>query len=81
MSEKVVLLTGACGLIGESLVNGLKKENYKLVLIDNNKAKVEELKTKFSEENFLILNADILNKNSLELCINKAHKKFGKIAG
>ena len=79
MANKVVLITGACGLIGESLVVGLKNENYKLVLIDNNKEKMENLKSKINNESFLFLNSDILVKGSLESCIEKAHKRFGKI--
>ena len=69
MANKVVLITGACGLIGESLVVGLKNENYKLVLIDNNKEKMENLKSKINNESFLFLDSDILVKGSLESCI------------
>ena len=79
MSNKVVLITGACGLIGESLLFGLKKENYKLVIIDNNQEKIEELKTKLCYESYLFLNKDILINDSIELCIEEAHKKFGRI--
>ena len=79
MVSQVVLITGACGLIGESLVLGLKNKNYKLILIDNNKEKLENLKSKINNEDFLFLNSDILVKGSIENCIDKAHKKFGKI--
>ena len=79
MDNKVVLITGACGLIGESLVIGLKNKNYKLVLIDNNKEKMENLKSKINNEGFLFLNTDILVNGSIDSCIEKAHKKFGKI--
>ncbi len=81
MAKKVVLITGACGLIGESLVLGLKNENYKLILIDNNKEKMENLKSKINNESFLFLNSDILLRGSIEYCIEKANKKFGRIDG
>ncbi len=79
MKEEVILITGACGLIGESIVFGLKNENYKLVCIDNNKKNMEKLKLKFSDKNSLFLTSNILIKESLDLCIEKAHNKFGRI--
>lgn len=79
MGNKVILITGACGLIGESLVMGLINENYNLVLIDNNEEKMENFKSKLNNENLLFINSNILIKDSIEECIEKAHKKFGKI--
>ena len=40
---------------------------------------MDDLKSKINNERFLFLNSDILVKGSLESCIEKAHKKFGKI--
>ncbi len=79
MDDQVILISGCCGLIGQSLVFGLNNEKYKLVLIDSNKEKIDNLKTKLNNTNILFLNKDILINDSIEQCIGEAHKKFGRI--
>ena len=74
MRKEVILITGAAGLIGQSLVIGLKKENYKLVLIDNNEEKMSDLRLRINSDNLLFIDRDILCKNTIDSCIEEAHE-------
>ena len=44
-NQKVVLISGACGIIGSSIAEDLNKKGYRLVLIDKN---LESLRLLFS---------------------------------
>ncbi|OUL43740.1 short-chain dehydrogenase [Prochlorococcus sp. HOT_208_60] len=79
MKNEVILITGASGLIGKLLAYGLLQENYKLVLIDNDFDGMQRLKEKLKQEKILFLISDILIEDSLEKCIDEAHKRFGRI--
>ena len=79
MKNEVILITGASGLIGKLLAYGLFQENYKLVLIDNDFDGMQRLKEKLKQEKILFLISDILIEDSLEKCIDEAHKRFGRI--
>ena len=79
MRKEVILITGAAGLIGQALVIGLNKENYKLVLIDNNEEKMSDLRLRINNDNLLFIIRDILCKDTIDSCIEEAHEKFGRI--
>ena len=84
VNGKVILLTGATGLIGSEIGIMLIKNNAKIIFadIDNSALKKleQELENKnFVNENYLFINMDISNEKSIERGIKKIMTKFGKI--
>ncbi len=45
-NQKTIIITGACGIIGSGILKGLISEQYNLILVDNNRKKIEELSKK-----------------------------------
>ncbi|MFN0276209.1 MAG: SDR family oxidoreductase [Chitinophagales bacterium] len=83
IENKVVLITGAFGLIGKTISLAFLQQGAKVILADvdvRKKSKVEsELKTFASSKDFLICITDITNPLACKRCIEAAVKKFKKI--
>lgn len=82
MSDRVVILTGAAGLLGQQYAKGLSEFGANVVLadIDYSKCKkiAEELSAKYSVDP-LPIKLDITNKNSIRKSISVILKKYNKI--
>jgi NAD(P)-dependent dehydrogenase (short-subunit alcohol dehydrogenase family) len=82
LSEKVVFLTGAAGLLGTQYATALSSAGANVVLADINYTKCKkienELKKKYNASPFSI-KMDISNKKSIDNAITKVMKKFSKI--
>ena len=82
LSEKVVFLTGAAGILGTQYATALSNAGANVVLADINYKqckKIEiELKKEFDVTPFS-LKMDISNKKSIDSGISKVLKKFSKI--
>ena len=82
LSEKVVFLTGAAGLLGTQYANALSNAGANVVLADINYSKCKkiekELKEKYEVTPFSI-KMDISNKKSINLAVKKVMTKFSKI--
>lgn len=80
---KVILLTGAFGLIGKEIGNSLIEQGAKVVFADLNEqaqpAIQEKLLEKFSSEQFLITSLDITSTTSIERCLQEVLQKYGRI--
>ncbi len=83
ITDKVVLITGAYGLIGKAISKIFLEEGAKVVLADIDTSKKEsvynEVLSLSSEHDFLIHDLDITNTSSCQNCISQAIAKFGKI--
>ena len=82
IENKVVLITGAFGLIGKTISINFLHQGAKVILADIDQTKAEniseELKT-LNPLNYLIIPLDITNENSCEKALEESVKKFGKI--
>ena len=78
-NQKTIIITGACGIIGSGILKGLISEQYNLILVDNNRKKIEELSKKIISKKILFVEANILKKHEIDLCIKKGLDKFGGI--
>ena len=78
-NQKTIIITGACGIIGSGILKGLILEQYNLILVDNNRKKIEELSKKIISKKILFVEANILKKHEIDLCIKKGLDKFGEI--
>ena len=47
-SDKLVVITGACGAIASSFINPLLTKGYKLLLADFNSDQINQYKSKYS---------------------------------
>lgn len=76
--DKVVLIVGATGGIGEVVSRRLSEENAKLILFSRNSKKLDELEKSLSSESIKIV-GDATNGNDLENAVKLGIEKYGKI--
>lgn len=81
IKEKVVIITGGCGILGSDMSQYLAKQGAKVVILDRVKDKGEELAAKIKSEggDALFLVTDVLNKETLEQNRDEIIKVYGKI--
>lgn len=83
LTQKVVVITGGAGLIGQEFVKAVVENNGVAVIADINKEIGENVKNALSDQlqtsaiDFVQL--DITAKASLQECIEKINSKYGKI--
>lgn len=82
MTDKVVIITGAAGLLGSQYAEGLSQAGANVVLVDKNYAGcmkiAKSLRKKYSTSP-LAIKLDLTNKNSIKNMVLKTVKKFSKI--
>ena len=74
LENKNIILTGATGGIGSSIVEILVSLNAKVLITGTNQKKLEELENKF--KNIIAINQDISSHNELEEFINQCNLKL-----
>ncbi len=83
INGKVVVMTGACGVLGSTIVKYFAEQGCKVVLLDLERAReigeklVEEIKNDGGEAVFFPTN--VLDKATLEHNYEQIHEKYGKI--
>lgn len=79
VSNKVICLTGASGLIGNTIAKTISANGAKLILGDLNAKKLRENFSDFSPENTLLVPLDITDQSSISALIDEARAKYGRI--
>lgn len=83
LKDKVILVTGAFGLIGKEISEHFLNEGANVVLADNNESLIEvrrmELTNTFPTSQFLVTGLDITDENSAERAIQKTVDMFGRL--
>ena len=81
-SNRVVVITGAAGLLGTEYANGFSQAGANVVLADKNFIKCKklaiELEKKFGVKP-LAVNLDVTNPKSIKKMVEQVMKKFSKI--
>ena len=81
LKDKVVVVTGATGVLGEAFINGLCSAEASIVVIGRNediaKQRVEEVINAGCKAIYII--ADVLNEQDLIEANSKILKEFGRI--
>ncbi len=79
--DKVIIITGATGGIGAEAARTFAKRGAKLVLVDLDLKKLEELKDelKLNDNRVLIKACDVRNESLVKDYVNAAILKFKKI--
>lgn len=82
--EKVIVITGAVGLIGRAFCKSLLADGYRLVIADINKGALDSFSETLTADghfNFVICEFDATFKESVESLLQTALKAFGRIDG
>ena len=76
LENKNIILTGATGGIGNSIIDTLFSLKANVVITGTNEKKLEELKQKY--KNIISIKQDISVHNELEAFIDKCHSELGE---
>lgn len=76
--KKIVLITGATGVIGSCLAEHFAKAGYKLILSGRSKDKLNKLGKKIKGD-VLVYPADMAKRNDIKKLIDFVKKKVGKL--
>src|SRR6476619_934167 len=83
LNDRVMVVTGATGILGESFIEGLKQSGAKIALLGRNeeigRARMESLNALGGDT--LFIKADVLNKGDLEAARVAILQKWGRIDG
>lgn len=83
LKNKVVVITGGAGLIGQEFVKAVIEQNGIAIIADINQEIGKKVKKQLSKEldtkNIDFVKLDITSKESLKKCINQLDKNYGKI--
>jgi NAD(P)-dependent dehydrogenase (short-subunit alcohol dehydrogenase family) len=83
LKNKVVVITGGAGLIGQEFVRAVVENESVAIIADINEKKGLDIKKKLSEElnseNIDFVKVDITSKESINKCIDYIDKKYKKI--
>jgi NAD(P)-dependent dehydrogenase (short-subunit alcohol dehydrogenase family) len=79
LSDNVVIVTGGAGRIGSAISRKIIECGGSVVLVDINDKQINLLRTEFGSNLCLALNIDVSNEEGVNLVIEKAVSKFGRI--
>jgi len=81
MKDKVVLITGGAGGIGQATAKKFLNHGAKVVLVDINEESLKKVKENLpkNDENIKIIQADVTNEADVEKYVKKTVDTFGKI--
>ena len=79
INDRVILVTGADGLIGRTISEAFLQQGAKVVLADIKHHDSRELVSTFSDEQFLVQHLDITNEESCAQAVAATVEKFGRI--
>ena len=80
IKDKVIIVTGGCGILGKSIANYLAEQGAKIVILDRVEEIGKELEAELSQKTeAMFLVTDVLNKEILEENKKAILERFGTI--
>lgn len=79
LENKVVVITGGCGLIGRSFVQAVQAGGGTAVAADINEQQLQELQTSTPSDKLFTVKIDITSQESILAAIDTIQKKYGRI--
>lgn len=83
LKDKVIVVTGGAGLIGQEFIKAIVEQNGKAIIADINETLGIEIKEKLSKEkeseNIDFIKLDITSKDSLQNAIEYIDTKYGRV--
>ncbi len=80
IKDKVIIITGATGLLGQVYVKSLSELGSKIVGVDINEEALDNLEKQVNE-NVLLIKADITNEDQVKNILRKTIERFEKVDG
>ena len=79
LQDKVVVITGAAGVICAHLASAIAQSGAKVAILDRDLAKAQEVAAEVRSQGYLAegFEANVLVKDSLETCHQQVLEKFG----
>ncbi len=77
--NNTVIVTGAGGLLGNSFISKLIKNNFNIVALDSNNKSLHLLKKKYDSSKFYSIKVNLLNEKDLIKTKKNILKKYGSI--
>jgi len=83
LDGKVVVVTGATGVLGEAFVSGIAGAGARVVLVGRNRAVAEERAqaVRNAGGEALVAEADVLDRGQLEAALARTLDRFGRVDG
>jgi NAD(P)-dependent dehydrogenase (short-subunit alcohol dehydrogenase family) len=79
LSSKVILVTGACGLLGQQIVREIVGQNGSVVATDIDTDKTTNLSQALPSEQIQFVPMDIIDSDSIDKAIASGIKQFGAV--
>ena len=81
VKDKVVVITGGCGILGSDIACALAERGSKIAILDLRTELDESIVNRLHKANadYKIFKCDVLNKESMEKCMQDVLKHFGKV--
>ena len=79
LKNKIAILTGATGGIGEATASRFVSEGAKIAVVDIQKEKVEKLVAKIGQDRALALTGDVTDIDSVKECVEKTMAHYGQL--
>ena len=79
LEGQVILITGAAGRIGSSLARSVVNAGAKVVLIDVNRGRLNDLEVEIGSSNCFSIHADTSSPDEIDRCIASAVESFGRV--
>ena len=81
MSHSKIVVTGGAGFIGSHIVDGILKEGYEVVVIDDlSQGRLENISGHLNDKNFKFIKADIRDPTKVEATVKDADAIFHEAA-
>lgn len=81
LQDKVVIITGAAGVIGKATAKAFAEAGAKLVLVDQNLDQLEKTADdlSFEQERLLLIPADVTKEEDVKRYVHRTRDTFGRI--
>jgi len=79
ITNKVVLITGSCGLLGSEISRQIVEMGGKVILGDLNEQAGKKLESELGKSNSKFIKLNVSDEKSIDLVINEGSLSFGRI--
>lgn len=79
LDGKVAIITGGAGNLGKTAAEIFLREGAKVSLVDMDKSKLEQAQKELSDENVLIIEANVTKEEDVKNYVDQTVNKFGSV--
>ncbi|WP_449354822.1 SDR family NAD(P)-dependent oxidoreductase [Virgibacillus natechei] len=79
LDGKVAIITGGAGNLGKTAAEKFLNEGAKVSLVDMDKSKLEQVQKELSDENVLIIEANVTKEEDVKNYVDQTVNKFGSV--